>query len=202
METLQELLERAEETGESVRGVAFENETITGLDFYKIDLEQVTFTGCRFVGCDFTKAGLYECAFAGCDFSNVPFRESYWKRCTVTDCKGDGADLSMAVLRLGEIRDSSLCYANFYEAALEELLFQNTRCRSAGFQKVKWKKVRLEKVVLSGAEFFRTSLKGVDLSDCEIDGITVSESLAELKGAKISAHQAEDIARLAGVKII
>ena len=65
METLQELLERAEETGESVRGVAFENETITGLDFYKIDLEQVTFTGCRFVGCDFTKAGLYECVFAG-----------------------------------------------------------------------------------------------------------------------------------------
>ncbi len=36
----------------------------------------------------------------------------------------------------------------------------------------------------------------------KIDGITVSESLAELKGAKISAHQAEDIARLAGVKII
>ena len=30
----------------------------------------------------------------------------------------------------------------------------------------------------------------------------ISESLAELKGAKISAHQAEDIARLAGVKII
>lgn len=202
METLKEQLKRAEETGETLRGGTFANEVFTGLDLYKQDLEQMTFDHCRFVECDFTKAGFYECRFVGCDFSNLPFRESYWKQCTVTGCKGDGADFSMAVLRLGEIRDSSLCYANFFEAALEEMLFQDTRCRSAGFQKVKWKKVRLEKVVLSGAEFFRTSLKGVDLSDCEIDGITLSESLAELKGAKIGAHQAVDIARLAGVKII
>ncbi len=42
-------------------------------------------------------------------------------------------------------------------------------------------------------DFFRTPLKGVDFSDCALEGITVSESLGELRGMKINPAQAVDL---------
>lgn len=67
---------------------------------------------------------------------------------------------------------------------------------------MKLKKVSWPECRLSGAEFFRTSLKGIDLSGCAIDGLVVSENLSELKGAKISPEQGMDVARIAGLEII
>ena len=53
-----------------------------------------------------------------------------------------------------------------------------------------------------GADFFRTPLKGLDLSDCQIQGITVSESLPELRGLKINPGQAVDLVPLMGVQLL
>ena len=44
-------------------------------------------------------------------------------------------------------------------------------------------------------------MKGVDLSDCVIAGITVSDDFRELAGLKISPMQAVDIAALLGVVV-
>ena len=54
----------------------------------------------------------------------------------------------------------------------------------------------------SQTDFFKTPLKGVDLSDCIIDGILTSEARTELAGLKISAAQAVYIASMLGVKIV
>ena len=51
-------------------------------------------------------------------------------------------------------------------------------------------------------DFFKTPLKGIDLSACEIGGIMVSDTYKELQGVKISPLQAVDIVHLLGVKII
>ena len=45
-------------------------------------------------------------------------------------------------------------------------------------------------------------LRGMNLSTCQIDGIVVSETLAELKGVKIAAYQAVQIAQMLGIKIV
>ena len=63
------------------------------------------------------------------------------------------------------------------------------------------KELTLEKVDLTGAELFRTSLKGTDLSRCTIDSISLSASCAELKGAKIAPHQAAVVARILGIDV-
>ncbi len=72
---------------------------------------------------------------------------------------------------------------------------------SAFFPETKLKKTSFHNVNLSGADFFKTPLKGQDLSSCIIEGIQVSDSFSELKGLKINLTQAADVAVLLGIKI-
>ncbi|MEG2204944.1 MAG: hypothetical protein RRY21_07270, partial [Oscillospiraceae bacterium] len=55
----------------------------------------------------------------------------------------------------------------------------------------------LHAVKLTGASLFQTPLKGLDLTDCVLDGITVAGS--ELRGATVTLFQAADLARLLGL---
>ena len=64
-----------------------------------------------------------------------------------------------------------------------------------------WKKLKLSGTDLCGADFFGTSLRGMDLSDCIIAGISVSDNFRELQGLTISSHQALELVRLLGVKL-
>ena len=52
---------------------------------------------------------------------------------------------------------------------------------------------------MTRAQIFDTSLKNVDLSDCNIEGIAVS--LQDIKGATINQFQAIDLLYLIGVKV-
>lgn len=58
------------------------------------------------------------------------------------------------------------------------------------------KKAAMEKTDLTGAELFRTSLAGMDLTACTLDRIVLSETCRELKGAVINAAQAAVVARI------
>ncbi|WP_268753276.1 hypothetical protein [Dethiosulfovibrio salsuginis] len=42
----------------------------------------------------------------------------------------------------------------------------------------------------------------MDLSDCVIDGFSVSDDFRELKGAKLNALQAVGIASMMGIKVV
>ena len=54
-------------------------------------------------------------------------------------------------------------------------------------------------ITINQVQFFKTSLKGIDLSDSNIDGIAVS--IENIKGAIINQFQAIDLLYLIGVKI-
>ena len=69
-----------------------------------------------------------------------------------------------------------------------------------------WMECRLDRWTAGGCDlsevsFFRTPLKGVDLSTCAIDGITVSETFSELKGLTVGAHQTVGLAGLLGITV-
>ena len=64
------------------------------------------------------------------------------------------------------------------------------------------KKMGLEGCDLSGAELYGTSLAGLDLRSCGVQGIRVSENCAELRGAKMDMFQAAEMARLLGIEIL
>ena len=70
------------------------------------------------------------------------------------------------------------------------------------FSEAKLKRLKLNKVNFSSADFFKTPLKGIDLSDCMIDGILVSDTYHELKGVMVNALQAAELIKILGVKVV
>ena len=61
------------------------------------------------------------------------------------------------------------------------------------------KNIIYNKADLAQAQIFKTSLKDIDLSNSNIEGIAVS--IEDIKGAIINQFQAIDIMYLLGVKI-
>ena len=63
-----------------------------------------------------------------------------------------------------------------------------------------FKNLYFQKADLTQTQFFKTSLKNIDLSDSIIEGIAVS--VEDIKGASINTFQAVDLLYLIGVKIV
>ena len=63
----------------------------------------------------------------------------------------------------------------------------------------RFKNIIFQQVDLTQAQFFKTSLKGIDLSDSKIEGLAIS--LEDIRGAKINQFQAIDLLYLIGVKL-
>ena len=165
-------LRRALEIDEPLQGVLCNNLTVTGENLCRLEALQICLERCRFENCDFSKTSFYDARLVACDFSNCAFPDSYWKRCQWIGCRLNGA--------------------NFAGASLHDVQARDTRLRC-----VIWQRVSLRQ-----ADFFRTPLKGMDLSACDIAGMQLSENAAELRGARVSAEQAMDIARRLGVIIV
>jgi len=52
------------------------------------------------------------------------------------------------------------------------------------------------------AEFYHTSLKGIDLSNSEISGIRITNlANSELRGSSVSSLQALELIRMLGIEI-
>ena len=199
---LQELVDQARREDEILEDETVLKETVSELDGSKLEYKRMQFFHCRFVDCDFSGAEFYHCSWYGCDFSRCRFSESYFKQTLIQASRGDAGVFTDSVFRQCRFQDSSFCYANFFVLLLEECLFSGMQLRQGVLARVKLKKTRWESADLTGAELFQTPLKGVDLSHCEIAGITLSDSFSELRGAKISPLQAVDVARMLGVQIL
>ena len=52
------------------------------------------------------------------------------------------------------------------------------------------------------SEFFRTPLKGIDLSSCNIEQLLVSSEKTELKGVIVNTAQAVEFAKLLGIRVV
>lgn len=168
---------------------------------FKTDFQRTSFTSCRFAGCDFSGSSFFDTSFTNCDFSNSRFSGCYFKNCSMNGCKGDGCDFSQSTFIASVLEKGTYCYGNFSNTLWKDSSIVQAKFCMAYLSDSKFKKLKFDQVDLTRAEFFHTSLKGVDLSGCLIEGITVSESFSELRGLKIDASQALDIALLLGVKI-
>ena len=71
--------------------------------------------------------------------------------------------------------------------------------KNSYFQETKIKNLSFEKANLEQTQFFKTSLKEVDLSTCQIEGIAILPE--DIKGAIVDQLQAMDLMYLLGVKV-
>ena len=177
-------------------------EVLTGLDCAGLELRRVALHKCRFVDCDFSGAVFEQVRWTGCDFSNCRFGGSVWRQASVSGCKGDGGQFTGSRWRDCALTDSSLCYANFSQSRWRNTRLEGCRLRRAVLAQADVSGLLPRRVDFQGADFFRTPLKGLDLSDCAIGGLTVSESLRELRGVTLNPAQAVELMPLLGVELL
>lgn len=192
---------------------AMEQESVIGEKLYreeslnricgeKVEFSRVCFRNCRFDACNFAGAVFFDTVFENCDISNCDFSGSYWKGADILTCKAQGSKFCNATWKNSNIKDSKFDYANFTQAFWENAVIEDTSFVSAFISEAKFKKLVLERNKFDSTDFFKTSLKGIDFTTCELQGILMSEDLREIKGAKLNLFQAAEIARLIGVVIV
>ena len=196
------LSEASLEDDNYIQNMSFENEVLTDINISKFEFKSVQFTKSQFMNCNFSGASFYDVIFENCLFSNCIFTDSYWKKSKILECKGDGSNFSQSLFKETALCNSSFCYVNCAKSVWDGCTISDSNFKEAFLTEVKFRKPRLKAVNLQRADFFKTPLKGIDLSDCTIDGIMVSDTFSELKGAKINAMQAIELVQILGVKII
>lgn len=199
---LEHCIAQAKLEDEEIRDLEFHHEILEGEDLSGLLFHTVRFDCCQFRNCHLSRASLEQVTFVNCDFSRCMLTDTYWRQVCVQDSRGDGANLGGSHLRECSFQNSSFCYANCSHTLWDSCTIQSCVLKGAFWSESKLKKLKLQQVGLTSVDFFRTPLKGVDLSDCTIDGMMVSDTFQELKGAKISAAQAVDIAVLLGMKVL
>ena len=92
-------------------------------------------------------------------------------------------------------------YVNFNGGVWDRISIKECDFTEASLSEMRLKKVVLDRTDFTGAELFRTSCAGIDLSTCTLDRIALSETCRELKGATIHPSQAPVVARILGIRV-
>ncbi|WP_462385449.1 pentapeptide repeat-containing protein, partial [Intestinibacillus massiliensis] len=115
--------------------------------------------------------------------------------------KAVGAGFAETGWRQAAFAGCALAYAAFDRARLREVAFSDCDLSHAVFHECTWKRLSLDKTRLREASFLHTPLAGLDLTGCELDGLAVSDTNAELRGAIVTAEQAAMLAKRLGLVI-
>ncbi len=157
---------------------------INNTEIINSNLEKNTFIDIQFNNCNFSNTSFDNCSFIRCEFNN----------CKLTGCNF----IENGLYDVGFI-DTNMNYTNISMSSMRNMLFKNTMLRNSCFNENETKNIILKEADLTRVQFFKTSLKAVDLSGSIIEGIAVS--LEDIKGAIINEFQSLDLIYLLGIKV-
>jgi uncharacterized protein YjbI with pentapeptide repeats len=175
---------------------------VTGEDFYKLDMNASRFERSRFLNCDFEKASFVDVVFENCDFSNSRFAMAYFHRCEFHNCKCLGTNFHEAVMKHVRISGSTLKYASLNGVKLECVEMEHCDLTESSVSEIKHKSWSASECQFVRTNFFHTKLKNFDFTSSELEGIIISDTLEEIRGAKITAIQALEVARFLDLWVV
>ena len=207
MGELRQAIERARALEDPyVEGVHVSGESLDDapdLDLGFFEFHGLKLAQCALQGMRGAKASFYDCDLRECDLSGAQLEEAYFARCRLEGCKLEGAQLTKTFWRSCRVVDCMCRYTNWGEATLEGVTLTGCDLREAFLSEVRFRaRTRLERCSLVQADLFRTTLKGMDLSTCDLAGISVSDTHAELRGMRIAPEQAVDLVGMLGVVVL
>lgn len=184
-----------------VENCTVKGQTVDGGKYVGTRFRRVVFRNCRFTATDFTRCEWIETRFEDCDLSGAEFTDGYWENSLCRSVKGIGLRMSDSYLADTVFEDCLLRYVDLSRSKWKGGALLRCDLREGFLNECKLIRFRIEGCDLTRTEIVKTMLSGLDLSDCEIDGLICSDSLAELRGALIDPGQAVNIVRRLGIKI-
>lgn len=201
IENMQEYINGLEED-EEVKNIHLVNNEAEMEDYYRKEFSGSMIEKSQFLNCNFEKSSFVDMIFDQCDFSNSNFSGCYWNRCEFRRCKYMGSDFHMASMKHMKIIDCNMQYVNFNGAYLEQVLMDESDLTDAFLSEVKYKKWEAIETKFIGTNFFHTTLRKFDFSQCELAEPIVSDTMNELRGIKITPVQALEIAKLLEIEVL
>lgn len=195
------VLQEAAKEGLDVAGIHVKNAVLTEGFFSGSCFYQVIFENCRLLNCTFSKTRFIDVRFQGCDCSNTDFSEGYFHRCTVKSSKWLGANFYRSSWQQVTWQDCNFQFANFSQNHLLQLAAYGSDFSESYLTECKLKQIELVESRFLKTNFFKTSLKNIDFSQCQMEGIIISDTAEELRGATINPVQAVDLVKLFGVVV-
>lgn len=179
-----------------IQGQTLENEEFDNLYFENVRFDHCTFSKVLMERCSFRNVVFDSCAFPNCDFSRSWFGQCEFKSSQLVGCNFGESRFTDFI-----VEKSALRYANFTSAQFDKCLIADCDLSDTFFAGCTLKSFETYGSQFIRTEFFRTALKNVDFSACELEGICVSENAEELKGAVVNTFQAVELSRLLGLVI-
>lgn len=195
------VLEESAEQEYEIINRLFENIFLTKIRAAHLEVKQTVFCGCRFTGCDFSEASFTNVQFVDCDFSNSNFSDTYFKCCSFWKCKAVGADFYGSRINHVTFSECNFMGTGFDAAHMSFVKMQDVDFTEAGFSKCRFANFGADNICFCKANFFKTSLKDIDFSTCNIEEIVLSDTMEELKGVKVHLAQAVALAKRLGIVV-
>lgn len=167
-------------------------------NFSELQAAHARFANCFLSCCDFSGSLFTDTVFEGCDFANSYFDNAGFTRCTFKNCKLTGASFMEANLEHVTLTDCTLDFGAFNRCRFWAV--SATRCDFSGadMAEMELHYVTLDDDRFIGTSFFRTPLLGLDFSTCQLEGVALSDTMAEIYGTKMNVYQAAALARRLG----
>lgn len=198
--SLEEALSMAQSDESALEAYRFCTGSAAGWVLEKGEYKACSFSGCRLTGAHLSKSWLRDVVFERCELSGLRLMESTLQRVRFVNCKFSGANLAGASLQDVLFQNCTADGLMLPESRLKNVVFEDCNLQEASFSTLgKKSSFCFERCDLRAVDFFRTSLNGIDLTSCEIDGIRLEGP--EVRGAIVTALQACDLAKLLGVVI-
>ncbi len=172
-----------------------------GISFGGVYIKNSTIENCRLINSDFRDCTFINVIIKGCDLSNCNFNNTYFKNCLILSSKLVGSSFKNTVQTETAYENCNAELTDYNEAKLKNVKLTDCDFSSALICSTEIKNIELKNVKLISSTFFKTPLKDVNLADCIIDGLIVSDSGAELRGATVDVYQAAMFAKLLGLNI-
>ena len=195
------LMEAArEEEGEIFRR-SFNGIFLSRIDGSHISFQQTAFQNCRFLNCCFDRASFTDVRFINCDFSNSSMNDVSLQSCAFVNCKALGTDFYGS-----SIRHVSMENCNFRDAGMDAVRMSYVKAYHTDFTEASLSKCNITNVdwkddCFKNASFFKTWLKDIDLTECDITGIVISDAKDELRETVVNLEQAIALAKRLGIVI-
>lgn len=189
---------RDEDEEEGVTNLVISGELVD-CNFTGMSFERMCFVNCSFRDCRFTKSSWIDTLFWSSDFSNCNFENSFWSATCCARTKGVGANFTAGRLSNCRFSNCNMQYANFAKCRLSKIVIDESDFMESAFPEAHLMDFSPSKSRFSRSNFFRTPLKGVNWTTCEIEALGLSESAGELRQTIVNTAQAAELARLLGV---
>ncbi len=157
----------------------FEKTTFNNNTFLRSEFIDCKFTNCDLSNNTFTNCTFIRCEFVNCKIIGSHFIESYLDNVLISNSIAEYIDIANSKLKIVSIKETTLEESNWFENEIDGIEFRQNN--------------------LTKATFFKTPMKDLDISTCEIEKLRIDH--ISIKGLIIASWQAEAFCHLLGIQV-